>query len=100
VFANILINAGDAISDKGTITITTECKEGMVWVTIADTGRGIPAREPAADLQPLFHHQGRRPGHRPGPEHCRQHRQIPGRHHQGEQHSGNRQFLYHPAADQ
>ena len=29
VFANILINASDALRDRGTITITTECEPGL-----------------------------------------------------------------------
>jgi two-component system NtrC family sensor kinase len=51
VFANILINASDAIVDKGTINIATEAKEGMIWVTITDTGKGIPPE----NLQQIFH---------------------------------------------
>ena len=58
VFANILINAGDAITDKGTITISTESKEGMVWVTIADTGKGIPAENLQRIFNPFFTTKG------------------------------------------
>jgi len=58
VFANILINAGDAIADKGTITITTEAKEGMVWVTIADTGKGIPPENLQRIFNPFFTTKG------------------------------------------
>ena len=58
MFANILINAGDAIIDKGTITLSTEAKEGMVWVTIADTGKGIPAENLQRIFNPFFTTKG------------------------------------------
>ena len=50
VVGNILVNAADAIADKGTITVSTAMQDGMVSLTIADTGRGIPA----GDLQRIF----------------------------------------------
>ncbi len=50
VVGNILVNAADAITDKGTITVSTAMQDGMVSLTIADTGRGIPA----GDLQRIF----------------------------------------------
>jgi two-component system NtrC family sensor kinase len=58
VFANILINASDAIADKGTITITTEVKEEMLWVTIADTGKGIPGENLQRIFNPFFTTKG------------------------------------------
>ena len=58
VFSNILINASDAIHDKGSITITTEYKEAMVWVTIADTGRGIPSENLQRIFNPFFTTKG------------------------------------------
>lgn len=42
VFTNILINACQAIEDKGKITITTDFKDGVLVVKIKDNGRGIP----------------------------------------------------------
>jgi len=42
VFLNLLMNAGQAIEDEGTITITTFQKENRVHIQIADTGIGIP----------------------------------------------------------
>jgi signal transduction histidine kinase len=45
VFTNILINAAQAIENKGTITISTGCGDGRVVISIKDTGRGIPAEE-------------------------------------------------------
>ncbi|WP_028318257.1 sensor histidine kinase [Desulfobulbus elongatus] len=58
VFANILINASDAIADKGTITITSEFREDTVWVTIADTGKGIPPENLQRIFNPFFTTKG------------------------------------------
>ena len=43
VFTNILINACQAIENKGTITISTEYKDEYLIVKIKDDGQGIPA---------------------------------------------------------
>ena len=45
VFMNILINACQAIEDKGTITITTEYNEKTLTVKIKDNGKGIPQNQ-------------------------------------------------------
>ena len=42
VFLNILINAIEAIHEKGAITISTGLKNEQVFVSITDTGEGIP----------------------------------------------------------
>ena len=42
VFLNLLINAKQAIKEKGEITITTYMKNNKVYVEISDTGAGIP----------------------------------------------------------
>jgi len=42
VFMNILVNAGQAIEGKGTITIKTWQDDGNLFVRISDTGKGIP----------------------------------------------------------
>ncbi len=42
VFTNILINACQAIEDKGKITITTEYKNKKLSIRIKDNGKGIP----------------------------------------------------------
>ncbi|MBM9537001.1 sensor histidine kinase [Desulfobulbus alkaliphilus] len=54
VFSNILINAADAIDQKGTITISTAMQESMVSVTIADTGKGIPLENLKRIFNPFF----------------------------------------------
>ena len=51
VFNNLLLNAADAIGDKGTITITTGIEDNMVAIRIADTGRGILPE----NLERIFH---------------------------------------------
>ena len=45
VFTNILINACQAIEDKGKITITTEFKNKKLTIKIKDTGKGIPKNQ-------------------------------------------------------
>ena len=42
VFTNILVNACQAIKDKGKIVITTEFKDSNLIVKIKDNGQGIP----------------------------------------------------------
>jgi len=41
VFMNLLINAGQSIKDKGTISIKTFIENDDVIITVADTGCGI-----------------------------------------------------------
>lgn len=50
VFLNILINASQAIKEKGEITIATSVKDDYVQISIRDTGVGIPA----ANLKKIF----------------------------------------------
>ncbi|MBU0690264.1 hypothetical protein KKC97_13435 [bacterium] len=42
VFVNLLINAGQAISEKGEVFITTTYENGLAVLRFADTGTGIP----------------------------------------------------------
>lgn len=58
VFNNILINAADAIDDKGTITLTTEAQDNAVLVTIADTGKGIAQEHLQKIFNPFFTTKG------------------------------------------
>ena len=44
VYLNLLVNAIQAIEDKGTITITTFKKKNHVHIQFKDTGIGIPAK--------------------------------------------------------
>jgi two-component system NtrC family sensor kinase len=50
VFMNLLVNARQAITGSGTVTITTALVDGVVRVAFTDTGIGIPA----ADLGKIF----------------------------------------------
>jgi two-component system NtrC family sensor kinase len=58
VFGNILINAGDAITDKGLITVSTQVNEGMVYVKIKDNGKGIPPENLQNIFNPFFTTKG------------------------------------------
>jgi two-component system, NtrC family, sensor kinase len=54
VFMNLLVNAGQAIETKGTITLRTGFDEVWVWVEVADTGKGIPAEHLVRIFDPFF----------------------------------------------
>lgn len=55
VFLNLLVNAGQAIEGKGTITITTEPHgDDAVRIGISDTGNGIPQEFLSRIFEPFF----------------------------------------------
>ncbi len=54
VFLNLLVNAADAIHDRGTITIRTGSGEGVIWIEISDTGRGIAPENLSRIFEPFF----------------------------------------------
>jgi two-component system NtrC family sensor kinase len=54
VFMNILVNAGHAIDQRGTITIETRASGGFVYVEISDTGKGIAPEHLARVFEPFF----------------------------------------------
>lgn len=54
VFLNLLVNAGQAIENKGVITIRTGAEGDKVWVEIADTGKGIPSEVMHRIFEPFF----------------------------------------------
>lgn len=54
VFLNILINASQAIKDKGTITLSTWEDEVNVFAKISDTGSGIPKAILPKIFDPFF----------------------------------------------
>ncbi len=55
VFMNLLVNAGHAIEQKGTITIRTRRQdEDKVIIEITDTGKGIPPENLRRIFEPFF----------------------------------------------
>ena len=54
VFMNLLVNAAHAIEKEGIITIKTWQDEGFAYVSIADTGCGIPPENLSHIFEPFF----------------------------------------------
>ena len=54
VFMNLLINASHAIKESGVITIRTGVEGDWVWVSISDTGSGIPPEIMNRIFEPFF----------------------------------------------
>jgi PAS domain S-box-containing protein len=54
VFMNLLVNAGHAIKERGTITLRTGAENGWVWIEVGDTGCGIPPENLNRIFEPFF----------------------------------------------
>ncbi|OGP04527.1 MAG: hypothetical protein A2Z91_00290 [Deltaproteobacteria bacterium GWA2_38_16] len=54
VFLNLILNACQAIEDKGEIKIETAHKEGKVMISISDTGSGIEPKYLSQIFEPFF----------------------------------------------
>jgi PAS domain S-box-containing protein len=54
VFMNLLINASQALVDKGRITLHTGFDANEVWVAVQDTGRGIKPENLQKVFDPFF----------------------------------------------
>lgn len=54
VFMNLLVNASQAITDQGVITIRSGTEADMVWVSIGDTGCGIAPEHMHRIFEPFF----------------------------------------------
>jgi two-component system, NtrC family, sensor kinase len=54
VFLNLLVNAAQAMPNRGTISISTGVQADCVWIAISDTGQGIPEANLARIFDPFF----------------------------------------------
>ena len=54
VFMNILINAGQAIGERGTVRISTGHEGDHVWIEISDSGPGMPPEVVQRIFDPFF----------------------------------------------
>ncbi|MDR3412747.1 MAG: ATP-binding protein [Formivibrio sp.] len=54
VFMNILINAAQAITSQGEITIHSDCNDGWVTIAISDNGKGIDPKNLSKIFDPFF----------------------------------------------
>jgi two-component system, NtrC family, sensor kinase len=54
VFLNLLVNAGHAIADRGTITIATRFENGEAIISVTDSGCGIAPENLARIFDPFF----------------------------------------------
>lgn len=54
VLMNLLVNAGQAIETRGTITLTTGREGESVWIQVADSGKGIADEHLSRIFDPFF----------------------------------------------
>lgn len=54
VVMNLLVNAEQAISERGTITIRTGCDDESVWFEVQDSGCGIALEQQARIFEPFY----------------------------------------------
>ena len=54
VWMNLLLNAGHAIGERGSIVVSTGQDQDMVWVECRDSGNGIPAEVLKRIFDPFF----------------------------------------------
>jgi signal transduction histidine kinase len=57
---HILRNAAEAIESKGIITISTQHKEGAIFISVRDNGKGIPGDQLPQIFDPRFTTKGNR----------------------------------------
>ena len=61
VFLNLFLNARDAMESGGVLAVADVPRtDGLVRVTVADSGAGIAPRKSGAHLRSVLHHQGAR----------------------------------------
>ena len=54
VFMNLLVNAANAIAQRGTITLRSGREDDQVWISVTDTGIGIPVEQLSKIFDPFF----------------------------------------------
>jgi PAS domain S-box-containing protein len=54
VFMNILVNASHAIEAQGEIAVSTTCDDSQIYITISDTGAGIPPDKLTRIFEPFY----------------------------------------------
>jgi len=54
VFMNMLVNAAQSINGTGVITLRSGCVDDHVWISISDTGQGIPQDLLTRIFDPFF----------------------------------------------
>ncbi|TCT23298.1 ATP-binding protein [Thermomonas haemolytica] len=54
VFLNLLLNAGQAIEQRGTIVLASGCDDEEVWISVTDSGCGIPPEAMPHLFDPFF----------------------------------------------
>jgi two-component system NtrC family sensor kinase len=54
IFMNLIVNAAQAIPEHGTITLRSGCEGNVAWVSVSDTGMGIPRENLSKIFNPFF----------------------------------------------
>lgn len=54
VFMNLLVNAAQAIENRGRISVRSGCENGHVWFEIADTGKGMTPEVRHRIFEPFY----------------------------------------------
>ncbi|MCW5980984.1 MAG: hypothetical protein KIT09_23080 [Bryobacteraceae bacterium] len=54
VFLNLLVNAGQAIPEKGKVTVRSGLEDDSVVISVADTGTGVPPEQRSRIFAPGF----------------------------------------------